>query len=214
MTITNVPTGDLKPYDNNSRIHIPEQIAQLASSINEFGFTNPLLIDEDNGVIAGHGRLMAALSLDQAEVPCIKLENLSEAQKKAYIIADNKIADNGGWDEDMLKMELIELKEDDYDLSFTGFDDKGLDAILSEGEAIIDEKEEVIEGEENKPVSSDLTEQYESSTIRQIILIYGAEEYSKVVSAMGAYAEKNGLSSNTEVVNHLLESQGYDLQDS
>lgn len=122
--------NDLIPYINNSRTHSDEQIQQIASSIKEFGFTNPILIDKDNGIIAGHGRLQGAKLLNFKEVPCIILENLTEAQKKAYIIADNKLALNAGWDMELLKVELEQLKELDYNIDLLGFDEEELDEIL------------------------------------------------------------------------------------
>ena len=114
--------NDLIPYVNNTRTHSEEQINQIASSIKEFGFTNPVLIDTDGGLIAGHGRVMGAKKLGLKEVPTITLDNLTEAQKKAYIIADNKIALNAGWDEELLKIELQSLQEMDFDYSNLGFD--------------------------------------------------------------------------------------------
>ena len=107
---------DLIPYCNNSRTHSDEQVQQIASSIKEFGFTNPVLIDEQGGIIAGHGRVMGAKKLLLNKVPCIVLDGLSEAQKKAYIIADNKLALNAGWDDELLKIELEQLKELDFAL--------------------------------------------------------------------------------------------------
>ena len=118
--------NDLIPYVNNTRTHSEEQINQIASSIKEFGFTNPVLIDKNDGLIAGHGRVMGAKKLGLKEVPTITLDNLTEAQKKAYIIADNKIALNAGWDEELLKIELQSLQEMDFDLSLTGFSDEEL----------------------------------------------------------------------------------------
>ena len=127
-----VKTGLLIPYARNSRTHSEHQVTQIAGSIKEFGFTNPVLIDEANGIIAGHGRVLAAQVLGLNEVPCIKLTYLSEAQKKAYVIADNKLALNAGWDDEMLKIELAELQDLGFDLSLTGFDDKEISEILSE----------------------------------------------------------------------------------
>ncbi len=115
--------NDLIPYVNNSRVHDEEQVIQICSSIKEFGFTNPVLIDEENGIIAGHGRLMAAKKLELKTVPCIVLEGLSEAQKKAYVIADNSIALNSSWDMDKLSLELESLKTEDFDLDLLGFDE-------------------------------------------------------------------------------------------
>lgn len=121
---------ELIPYVNNSRTHSEEQTRQIASSINEFGFTNPVLIDEKGGLIAGHGRLMAAEKLNIEEVPCITLTGLTEAQKKAYIIADNQLPLNAGWDLDTLRLEVETLQELDFDLNLLGFDDKVLDQLL------------------------------------------------------------------------------------
>ena len=122
-------TADLKPCVKNSRTHSHEQIEQIASSINEFGFTNPLLID-DEGIIAGHGRLLAAIKLDMVKVPTIKLVGLSEAQRKAYVIADNKLALNAGWDDDLLRSELMDLNDMDFDLDLIGFDADELSTLL------------------------------------------------------------------------------------
>ena len=121
---------DLIPYVNNSRTHSEAQITQVASSIKEFGFTNPILIDEDNGVIAGHGRLLASKKLKLDQVPCIVLSGLSEAQRKAYVIADNQLALNSGWDLDTLRVEVEHLTELDYDLNLLGFDDDVITKLL------------------------------------------------------------------------------------
>jgi 16S rRNA G966 N2-methylase RsmD len=121
--------ADLIPYARNSRTHSDEQVAQIAASIREFGFTNPVLIDADGGIIAGHGRIMAARKLGLADVPCIRLGHLTEAQKRAYVIADNKLALNAGWDNEMLLVEFAELKDLDYDLDLTGFTGDEIDAL-------------------------------------------------------------------------------------
>ncbi len=118
--------NDLIPYVNNSRTHSESQITQVASSIKEFGFTNPILIDGENGIIAGHGRLLAALKLDISEVPTITLHGLTDAQRKAYVIADNQLALNSGWDLDILKIEMDRLSELDFNLDILGFDDEFL----------------------------------------------------------------------------------------
>ena len=134
--------ADLIPYINNSRTHSDEQTAQIAASIKEFGFTNPVLIDGDGGIIAGHGRVMAARKLKLEEVPCIVLSHLTEAQKKAYIIADNQLPLNAGWDLDMLKLELEHLKEVDFDLELLGFGDDFIgDLLTEEVEGLVDEDE-------------------------------------------------------------------------
>jgi len=125
-------TKDLIPYARNSRTHSDEQVAQIVASIKEFGFTNPILVDEEGLIIAGHGRVQAALRLNLDEVPTIALEYLTDAQKKAYVIADNKLALNAGWDFDMLKIEFNDLIDMDFDLSLIGFDDKELNQILAD----------------------------------------------------------------------------------
>lgn len=119
--IEKVPIDRLIPYARNSRTHSDEQIAQIAASLREFGFTNPVLIDESDGIIAGHGRVLAARKLGLVEIPCIRLSHLSETQKRAYVIADNKLALNAGWDDEMLRIELADLKAQDFNLDLTGF---------------------------------------------------------------------------------------------
>lgn len=126
----NKKTCDLIPYVNNSRTHSDEQVSQIASSIKEFGFTNPVLIDEQGGIIAGHGRVMAAKKLGINSVPCIELTGLTDTQKKAYVIADNQLALNAGWDLDMLRFEVESLQELDFNLDVLGFDSDVLDKLL------------------------------------------------------------------------------------
>ena len=113
--------SDLIPYARNSRTHSEVQVNKIASSIKEFGFLNPILIDKDNGIIAGHGRVMAAQKLGLKEVPVLQIGHLSETQKRAYIIADNRLALDAGWDEEMLRVEIAELADDGFNLELTGF---------------------------------------------------------------------------------------------
>lgn len=136
-----ISVKNLIPYANNSRTHSDEQINQVASSIKEFGFTNPVLVDSDGGIIAGHGRVMAAKKLGLEEVPCIELNHLTEAQKKAYVIADNQLALNSGWDLDMLKLEVESLNEMEFDIDLLGFDDEFMSGLLEEeqSEGLTDE---------------------------------------------------------------------------
>ena len=143
IQIEKISIDALIPYARNSRTHSDAQVAQIAASIKEFGFTNPVLIDEDGGIIAGHGRTLAARKLGLSEVPCLRLSYLSEAQKKAYVIADNKLALNAGWDDEMLKVELSELKDLDFDLSLIGFDADELANLLEleQVEGLTDEDE-------------------------------------------------------------------------
>lgn len=130
MQIKEVAVDKLIPYAKNSRTHSVEQVAQIAASIKEFGFRNPILVD-GVGIIAGHGRLMAALKLGLDKVPTIDCSDMTASQKKAYIIADNKLAMNAGWDNQFLTLELKELEDEGFDLTLTGFDDKELDALLN-----------------------------------------------------------------------------------
>lgn len=138
-------TDTLIPYARNSRTHSDAQVAQIAASIREFGFTNPVLVDADGGIIAGHGRVLAARKLGLAEVPTICLGHLTETQRRAYVIADNKLALNAGWDEQMLAVELLELQQQDYDLSLTGFSEDELADLLPE------DAEDASEGEPDRP---------------------------------------------------------------
>jgi DNA modification methylase len=130
MQIEQVPVEKLIPYVNNSRTHSEEQVAQIAASIREFGFNNPVLIDKDDTIIAGHGRIQAARKLGLAEVPCVRLEHLTETQRKAYIIADNRLALNAGWNEELLTIELNDLLADGFALDILGFDSDELKSLL------------------------------------------------------------------------------------
>jgi DNA modification methylase len=149
-------TATLIPYAKNSRTHSEAQVAQIAGSIKEFGFNNPVLIDEANGIIAGHGRVMAAQKLGLQSVPCIRLAHLTETQRKAYVIADNRLALNAGWDDQMLTVELQELDAEAFDLSLLGFETDELNALLNpikETEGLTDEDAvpEVPEEPKTKP---------------------------------------------------------------
>jgi site-specific DNA-methyltransferase (adenine-specific) len=144
MKIINVFVEALIPYAKNSRTHDDAQIAQIAASIKEFGWTNPILVDGDKGIIAGHGRLMAARKLGMTEVPVIELKDLTATQKKAYIIADNRLALNAGWDNQMLTIELNELLEDKFSLELLGFNADELNVLLNPtevNEGLVDEDE-------------------------------------------------------------------------
>ncbi|MDI9551708.1 MAG: site-specific DNA-methyltransferase [Bacteroidota bacterium] len=134
-----VPLDKLVPYQNNARTHSPEQINKLRASLREFGFVNPVIIDQDYGVIAGHGRIVAARAEGIQEVPCVLADHLSEAQKKAYILADNRMALDADWDEDMLRVEIEALQGADFDLALTGFEDKELADFFSDDESAEDD---------------------------------------------------------------------------
>ena len=128
-----VPISKLVPYVNNARTHSPEQVMKLRSSLREFGFINPIIIDRDYGIIAGHGRLLAAKEEGITEVPCVFVDYLTEAQKKAYILADNRMAMDAGWDEELLRVEIEALQGEAFDVSLTGFDEKELADLFKDG---------------------------------------------------------------------------------
>jgi DNA modification methylase len=156
LQIEQIQLATLIPYINNSRTHSDEQVAQIAASIKEFGFNNPILVDKDSGIIAGHGRLQAARKLGLTEVPCVRLEHLTETQRKAYIIADNRLALNAGWDNELLTIELNELLADGFALEILGFDSDELKTLLDPlepTEGLVDEDHvpEVPEEPKTKP---------------------------------------------------------------
>jgi DNA modification methylase len=186
IEITTRKTNDLIPYVNNSRTHSDEQVSQVAASIKEFGFTNPILVDADNGIIAGHGRLMAAKKLGLQEVPTIELGHLSDAQKKAYVIADNKLALNAGWDEAMLAAEIEQLKDLDFDIGLLGFS-----------------ADELLFGDE---VTEGLTDEDEVPELPEI-------PKSKLgdIWVLGEHRVMCGDSTNTDNVNSLIDNNQIDL---
>jgi hypothetical protein len=204
MKIEKIQTAKLIPYARNAKKHDEQQISKLAGSIREFGFNNPVLIDRDNGIIAGHGRVLAAQKLELDEVPCIRLGHLTDTQRRAYILADNRLAEiGGGWDEEMLALEVADLREIDFDLDLVGLDAQRIEEILNPPAP------ELAEVKFNGKTMDEYKDKYDESVIRQIILVYPLEEFDAVVEAMGKYADQHGLSNNTEVVNHLLETNGY-----
>lgn len=155
--IKELNTDDLIPYINNSRTHDETQVNQIAASIKEFGFLNPVIVDAEHGIIAGHGRVMAAKKLNLKTVPCLEANHLTEAQKKAYIIADNKLALNAGWDDAILRVEFEALKELDFDLTLTGF---SLDELSDfEIEELAPEYEEDADGEVIEPPAEPKTKE-------------------------------------------------------
>ena len=156
----------LSAYETNSRTHSDDQIDQIAASITEFGFTNPILIDENNVIIAGHGRSEAAKQLKLDEAPCLRLSHLSEAQKKAYVIADNKLALNAGWDEELLRQEIEALRELDFDINLLGFDSIELGKMFDE------------------PEESELKEETYSEVFNVIIECKDEEEQEKVFNRL------------------------------
>ena len=145
-SMTLVPVEKLVPYINNARTHSAEQIQKLRSSIREFGFINPVIIDKDYGIIAGHGRVAAAKEEGISEVPCVLVDYLTEPQKKAYILADNRFALDAGWDEELLRIEIESLQGADFDIALTGFDEKEIaDLFAATGDDVKDDDFDVDE---------------------------------------------------------------------
>lgn len=174
MEITQRKTADLIPYVNNARTHSEQQVLQIAASIKEFGFNSPVLVDGDNGIIAGHGRVLAAKKLGLDEVPTIELKHLTKTQKKAYILADNRLALNSGWDNDLLALELGELSDDGFNLDLLGFDDTEL-SLIDDGEAV-----DHIE-------IKDIQEDYEK---KEIIIEFNADDVIDIVNDIDLIIKK------------------------
>jgi len=187
---------ELKQYVGNSRTHTPEQIDQLRASMKEFGFTDPILIDEDDVILAGHARLEAADRNGMKEVPTILLDSLSDTQKKAYVIADNKLALNAGWDKEILAAEMKELDGLDFDLSVTGFNAEELEDILVG---------DIYEPDIDKDRVAKSKEKYDDSDVRQIVMYFGNADYEKVLKQLLDIQEAEGLEDNSQVLVYLLE---------
>lgn len=149
-SVVNRKVDDLNPYENNARIHSKEQIGQIVNSIKKFGFTAPIIIDEENMILAGHGRYTAARKMEMESVPCIVLKDLTPEKKRAYVIADNRIAENAQWNKELLALELTELDLAEFDLTVLGFSDKELEKLLPGQNAIMDEMPDLPDGEKSE----------------------------------------------------------------
>lgn len=181
ITIRYLKRSKLKLYERNAMNHSDDQVSQLAASITAFGWTNPVLIDDAGEVIAGHGRLAAAELLDIDDIPTITLTGLTEDQKRAYRLADNKLPANARWDDVLLKSELHDLSTGDFDLSLIGFDDDELNALLGEVQPIDFEKSED---------SGGIDINYLSFARKKIPMT--EEEVSALMNALNEYVEENG----------------------
>ena len=168
----------LIPYEKNAREHSTEQIAQIAASIVEFGFLNPILVDSNDGIVAGHGRLSAAKELALDVVPVVVLDHLTENQKKAYVLVDNKLAENATWNEDLLAEEIIKLNLQDFDLNILGWTDEELEALQQDGWAS-DIDDPASDGEHMDAIKA------------RIVVELDAENKDKVVAAINDYCESN-----------------------
>jgi ParB-like nuclease domain len=176
MKIENLTIASLVPYARNARTHSDAQVAQIAGSIREFGFCNPVLVDADGGIIAGHGRVLAARKLGMVELPCVRLGHLTDVQRRAYVLADNKLALNAGWDEAMLALELESLDGDGFKLDLLGFDADELDDLLDGGghDGLDDSYSRKVEAPiyeptGPKPKLSDLVDEAKAKALREEI---------------------------------------------
>ena len=171
-------TTALIPYARNARTHSDEQVGQIAGSIREFGFTNPVLIDGENGIIAGHGRVLAAQRLGMDEVPCVRLAHMTDAQKRAYILADNQLALNAGWDDELRSLELGELQDEGFDLGVIGIPEDELALLLA------DEPTEGLTDEDAVPEAPD-----NPVTVKGDVWLLGAEWECTECKQTFSYAE-------------------------
>lgn len=200
LQVEYLPLADLLPYARNARTHSEAQIAQIAGSIKEFGWTNPILVSDSNDIIAGHGRCLAAAKLKMDKVPCIRLSKLTDSQRKAYILADNRIALNGGWDDAMLKLELQELQGLEVDLSSLGFDTVDLDRLL---QPATDTDPWEGDGDESAPSEVPPDSQ---GQLERILLVYNQADYKKVTAlSEEAMASMEGVTNMSELFMSLLE---------
>ena len=170
----------LVPYDKNAREHSPEQVAQIAASIIEFGFLNPILVDSKDGIVAGHGRLSAAKELALDVVPVVVLDHLTENQKKAYILVDNKLAENATWNEDLLAEEIIKLNLQDFDLNILGWTEEEIKALQEDGWA--SDIDDVEKNEENL-----------DGIMGKIVVKLNPDYTDQVVNAINKFAEENNI---------------------
>lgn len=178
------PLKDLIPYARNSRTHSDEQVAQIAASIKEFGFLNPIIVDGDNGIIAGHGRVLAAQRIGLEELPCIEAAHLTGAQRKAYIIADNKLALNADWDVDLLRIELDDLADAGFDLDLTGFDP---DELTGGDDDVIG-------------VADDKILDYLESPVKTLNISVPADIYDEFYDRADTYKAEEGLETISEAI--------------
>lgn len=190
------PVDRLVPYERNARTHSPEQVAQLAASITEFGFLNPILVDSKDGIIAGHGRLAAAKDMGLAEVPVVVLDHLSEAQKRAYVLADNKLALNAGWDEGLLSAELLDLGDMDFDVSLIGFSEEELKQLMPEIEKL-DAMPELADGEKEPLQQMTFTLHDDQAEI--------VKEAIEKAKAMGPFVDTGNENSNGNALARVAE---------
>ena len=190
------PIDRLVPYERNARTHDAAQISQLRASIQEFGFLNPILVDSKDGIIAGHGRLAAAKDMGLAEVPVVVLDHLTEAQKRAYVLADNKLALNAGWDESLLQVELADLGDMDFDLSLIGFSEDELAQLMPEVEKL-EAMPELADGEKEPLQQITFTLHDDQAEL--------VKEAMELAKAMGPFVDTGNENSNGNAIARVAE---------
>ena len=189
--IEQIPTAELIPYARNSRTHSDEQIGQIAASIREFGFCNPVLIDAENTIIAGHGRVLAAGRMKLESVPCLRLTHLTDSQRRAYVIADNRIALSSGWDAELLANELSDLHADDFDMALLGFDADELSTLMEFEQGQIVEAEAGIDR---------TTQDYLDGNEKQFQFFVSQEDFPRIVEAISVAKKQSGTETNSEAI--------------
>jgi len=195
MKIEKLPTDKLIPYARNAKKHDAAQVSKLAGSIKEFGFNNPVLIDRDNGIIAGHGRVMAAQQLNLPDVPCIRLGHLTDSQRRAYILADNRLAEiGGGWDMEMLKLEISDLIEDDINFESIGFSDGELEDFL----------QPALKHDTGAQMSEEMQNEYLNGGVKKFEIYVEIDRYDEVKNMLERVGAANDLDNNTDILLHCL----------
>ena len=195
MKVEQIPTEKLIPYARNAKKHDAAQVSKLAGSIREFGFNNPVLIDAQNGIIAGHGRVMAAQKLDLKEVPCIRLGHLTDTQRKAYILADNRLAEiGGGWDMEMLKLEISDLIEADINFESIGFSDGELEDLIHSTST----------PDTGAQMSEETQNVYLNGGVKKFEIYVEIDRYDEVKSMLDRVGAANDLDNNTDILLHCL----------
>lgn len=193
------PIDSLVPYARNARTHSESQVAQLAASIREFGFNNPIIVDKAGTILAGHGRIAAARKLGLETVPVLRVP-LSGAAARAYILADNRLAMSAGWDDEMLKVEMESLLEDDFDLSITGFSQGEIDALLGGGDELFDEGME-LEGDEGEPTKT-------KDGYAEFAIVLTIENKERLLRRLNEIKNAEGIESMEDALMLMVEGYG------
>jgi hypothetical protein len=195
MKIEQIPTEKLIPYARNAKRHDAAQISKIAGSIREFGFNAPVLIDRNNGIIAGHGRVMAAQKLELKDVPCIRLGHLTDTQRRAYILADNRLAEiGGGWDMEMMKLEISDLIDADINFESIGFSDSELEELV----------QSTATPDIGAQMSVETQNEYLNGGVKKFEIYVEIDRYDEVKNMLDTVGAANDLDNNTDILLHCL----------